>query len=71
MDLLWIIFKYSVSTSQETCHVYIIKTIQLLLFREIITFYSENHMDQLDMLPVKNAEILMCKQVVHIVTSML
>jgi hypothetical protein len=70
-SLLWVIFKYSVSISQERCYVYIIKTIQFLPFTGITTFYSENHMEQLDMLSVQNAEILMLKQVVHIVTTAL
>jgi hypothetical protein len=33
--------------------------------------YYENHMEHLDALPVQNAEILMFKQVVHVVTTVL
>jgi hypothetical protein len=41
---VWNSSKNSVCTSQETHYVSVTKTNQLMLFREIITTYCENHM---------------------------
>jgi hypothetical protein len=44
VKFIWIIFKNSVPASQETKCLSIMKIGQLMLFREIITVYFENHM---------------------------
>jgi hypothetical protein len=43
MKLVYILFKNSVRTSERTPHFTITKFNWLMLFKEIITVYSENH----------------------------
>jgi hypothetical protein len=50
--------KHSVRTSQETHHVSATKTNRLLLFREIIVVYRENHMEHINTLCGLNVETL-------------
>jgi hypothetical protein len=66
LKLVQIIFKNSVRTAKKTLHFTITKINWLTLFKEIIAFYSENHMK-----PTKkqNAVLLIENQVVHIVTT--
>jgi hypothetical protein len=44
---------------------------RLMLFREIIAVYCENHTEHINTLCGQNAVILMLKQVVHMVTTVL
>jgi hypothetical protein len=50
--------KASVRTSQETHYVSATKPNRLMLFREIIAVYCENHMEHTNILCVQNAEFL-------------
>jgi hypothetical protein len=43
------------------------ETYQLKLFNKIITLYCENHMKHINTLCVQNAELLMLKQLVHLI----
>jgi hypothetical protein len=43
LKLVWIIFNNSVRTAKKTQHFIITKINWLMLFKEIITIYSENH----------------------------
>jgi hypothetical protein len=49
----------------------ITKTNRLMLFREIISVYSENYTAHINTLCGQNGKILMLRQVVHIVTAVL
>jgi hypothetical protein len=49
-------YKYLVRTSQETHYVSITKPNRLMLFREIIVVYCENHMEHINTLCGQNAE---------------
>jgi hypothetical protein len=55
--------------SQETPYVTATKPSRLMLFRETVSVYCENHMEHTDTLCGQNAGFLMLKQVVHIVTN--
>jgi hypothetical protein len=55
-----------VRTSQETHYVSATKPNRLMLFRETVAVYCENHTEHTDTLHGKNAEFC---QVVHIVTT--
>jgi hypothetical protein len=48
--------KKSVRTSQETCYVSATKPNRLLLFREELTVYCENHMEHTNTLCGQNVE---------------
>jgi hypothetical protein len=56
----------SVRTSQETHHVSATETSRLMLFRETVAVYCENHTDHTDTLCGQNAEVL---KVEHVVTE--
>jgi hypothetical protein len=56
-----LIFKNSVPTSKKTQRVSIIKINWLMLFREIIAVYSENHMESINTLCEQNVELLNVK----------
>jgi hypothetical protein len=45
------------------------KTNRLMLFREAVAVYCENHMEHTNTLCGENAEFNMLKQAVHIVTT--
>jgi hypothetical protein len=45
LKFLSIIFKYSLHTSEDTRHISATKPNQLMLFRETIAVYCENHMN--------------------------
>jgi hypothetical protein len=64
-----LVFTNSVRTSQETHYVSATKPSRLMLFRETVAVYRENHTEHTDTLCVcvQNIEI----QVVHIVTAVL
>jgi hypothetical protein len=62
---IYVIFKSSVRTSQETHHVSTTEPNQLTLFREIIAVYCENHREHTNTLCEQNAGLLVLKQVVH------
>jgi hypothetical protein len=53
-----IIFRNSVPTAKKTQHVSIAKTSWLMLFREMIVIYSDNHTKLINTLCWQNAEIL-------------
>jgi hypothetical protein len=50
------IFKNSVRTSQETCYVSATKSNRLMLFREELAVYCDNHMEHNNTLCGQNAE---------------
>jgi hypothetical protein len=51
-------YKNSVRTSQETHYVPATKTNRLMLFRETVAVYSENHTEHTNTLCGQNAEYL-------------
>jgi hypothetical protein len=51
----------SVRTSQEAHHVTATKTYRLMLFREPVAFYCENHMEHTDTLCGQNTEFHLCR----------
>jgi hypothetical protein len=53
---VYIIYKNSVRTSPETQYVTTTKPNQLMLFRETVTVYCENHMEHTDTFCGENAE---------------
>jgi hypothetical protein len=55
------IYKVSVRTSQETHYVSTTKTNQLMLFRETVAVYCENHKEHTNTLCGHNAEFLYVK----------
>jgi hypothetical protein len=65
------IFKNSTSTSQKTRYISITKTNQLMLFREKIYFYSNDHTEHINALCGRNVEFLMVNYVVYVVTIVL
>jgi hypothetical protein len=69
---LYIIYKHSVLTSQRTQCVTITWTNQLILSGRIIAVHSENHKKHVNALSGQNEKLLlMLKQVVYIITSVL
>jgi hypothetical protein len=61
--------RHSVRTSQETHYVSATKTNRLILFRETVAVYCENHTKHINTLCGQNAEnFSMLKQVVHMVS---
>ena len=64
-------FKYPVHTAQYTHSFSVIKTSQLMLYREIITVCSEIHTKHINTLCGQNVELSNVKLVVHIVTTRL
>jgi hypothetical protein len=61
----------SVRTSQETHSVSIATTNRLMLFREIIAVYCENHTEHINTLCGQNVGFSILKLLVHIVTAVL
>jgi hypothetical protein len=61
----------SVRTSQETHHVSATKPNRLMLFRETVAVYCENHTEHTDTLCGQNAHFCMLKEEVHTVTTRL
>jgi hypothetical protein len=55
----------SVHSSQETHYVSVTKTNRLMLFRETVAVYCENHTKQANTLCRQNAEIFYVKPDVH------
>jgi hypothetical protein len=53
-----IIYTDSVRTSQETHYVSATETNRLILFREVIAVYCENHMEHINTLCAQNVETL-------------
>jgi hypothetical protein len=64
-----IIYKNSVRTSQETHYVSTTKPNRLMLFRETVAVYCENHTEHKYVLCVQDKEFLMLKFVVYIVPA--
>jgi hypothetical protein len=62
-----VIYKHSVRTSQHTFYTFITKMNQLMLLRETITVYFQNHMKYTNTLCGQNVSFRMLKHVVHIV----
>jgi hypothetical protein len=59
LRIFFIIYnKKSVRTSQETHYVSTTKTNRLMLFKETVTVYCENHTEHINTLCRQNAEIL-------------
>jgi hypothetical protein len=56
-----IIFKYSVRTAKKTQPITITKISWLMLFKEIIAVYSENHVKPINTLCEQNSELLIVK----------
>jgi hypothetical protein len=71
MNFFQIIYKNSVPTSQETHHVTATKPNRLMLFRETVAVYCENHVEHTDALCRQNAGFIVLKQVVRILTTRL
>ena len=68
-SLTWIMYKYPVRTAQQTLFVSLIKTSQLMLYREIIAVCSQIHTKHINTLCGPNIESLNIKLAVHIVTT--
>jgi hypothetical protein len=65
-------YNISVRTSQETHYVSATKPNRLMLFRETVAVYCENHTEHVDTLCGQNARVHVClKQAVRIVTTVL
>jgi hypothetical protein len=60
-SLVKVIFKDSVPTAKKTQPVTITKINQLMLFKEIIDVYTENHTKQTNTLCGQNSEFLIVK----------
>ena len=56
-------------TAQWALSISVIKTSQLMLYREIIAVYSEIHTEYINTLCGQNVELLNVKLAVHIVTT--
>jgi hypothetical protein len=56
-----IIFNNSVRTAKKTQHFAITKINWLMLFKEIIAIYSDNHMEPINTISVENVELLVVK----------
>jgi hypothetical protein len=59
------LFKNSVRTSQETHYVSVTEPNKLMLFRETVAVYCENHTEHINTLCGQNA-VLMLNQEAHI-----
>jgi hypothetical protein len=70
-EKVFFLYKHSVLTSQETHYVSTTKPDRSMLFGETVAVYCENHTEHTDTLCGKNTEILMLKQMVYIVTTLL
>jgi hypothetical protein len=70
MKLIWIIFYNPLRTSKKTQRIYITK-INWLMFKEIISVYSENHTKPINSTLWVKRSYLMLEQVVHVVTTRL
>jgi hypothetical protein len=66
-----VMYKDSVRTSRKTHYVTAAKANWLILFRETIVVYYENHKEHTNTLCEQKAEFRMLKQVTHIVTAWL
>ena len=69
--LTCILFKDPVRTAQKTLSVSIIKTSQLMLYREIVAVCSQIHTKHINTVCGQNVELLNVKLAVHIVTTAL
>jgi hypothetical protein len=69
LRVMRIMFEVTVRTAQSTHSVWVTKTSQLMLYREIIAVCSEIHTKQINTLCGQNGELLSVKLVVHIVTT--
>ena len=67
--LNWLVFKNPDRKSQQTHSVSVIKTSQLMLYREIMAVCSEIHTKHINTVCGQNVELLNVKLVVHIVTT--
>jgi len=65
----WSTFKDQFRTAQKTLSDSVIKTSQLMLFREIIAVFSQIHTKHINTLCGQNVELLNVKLVVHIVIT--
>jgi hypothetical protein len=61
LKLIFTVFKHSVFTSKKTKPITITKISWLMLFKEIIAVYSENHMEPINTLCGQIAELLIVK----------
>jgi hypothetical protein len=61
LDFLQIIYKNSVRTSQETYYVSATETNRLMLFKERVAVYCENHTEHINIFCGKNAEFYYVK----------
>ena len=61
--------KYSVRTALKTLFISVIKTSQLMVYREIMAVCSEIHTEHINTLCGQNVELLDVKLPVHIVTT--
>jgi hypothetical protein len=68
VNVIKIILKYSVPTSQKTHKVFVTKTNQLTLFREISELYSVSHMKHIITLYASDPEIFDVKKVANVAT---
>jgi len=59
----------STRTAQQTLSVSVLKTIQSMLYTEIIAVCSQIHTKHINTLGGQNAELLSVKLVIHIVTT--
>ena len=62
---IYVVHKHSVHTAQETHTVSVIKTNQLMLYREIIAVCSQIHTKHINTLCGQNVELLNVKLVLH------
>jgi hypothetical protein len=71
INALKILYKNSVRTSQETHYISATKKSLLMLFRETVDIYCENHTEHTDILWGRIQSFGMLKSVVYIVTTRL
>jgi hypothetical protein len=65
LKTICIIYKNSVHTSQETHHISATKPNRLMLFRETVAVYCENHTEHTDTLCGQNAVYIRIQSVPH------
>jgi hypothetical protein len=65
MTLIYVTYKHSVRTSQETHCVYITETSRLMLFRDVIAICCEKHAKHINRLFGKIQSFLILKYAVH------
>jgi hypothetical protein len=71
MKLASMTYMNSIRTSQETHYISATEANRLMLFRETVAVYCENHAEHINTLCGQNAECFISKYVVRIATTVL